>query len=324
MIAHLQGREKAIQELGFKLEDAEWIALVALHSGVFLRSQYGRFVGGSGSTARVRALRMVEALQLRRYAEEFDMPEIGRVCRLKSRTVYRVLGAEHIRHRRSAAQSTLLRRLLSLDFVLGEIGAPWLPTEAEKVGAFESLGIARGILPKRVYGSSKSGRTERPFGWKMPIAFEGGRARFVFVDIGGETHEEMLSWGAEHALLWSALEARGVRVEAGAVCLCDQRLAEAKRILVKWTERGVRVHAGRMSGAELDELTVIERALASLDEGSMAKWGGLDGTIKRGAELQRRRDAAEQAGPDRIRLDRVQASLAGLGWTGAMPWQSSV
>ena len=37
MIAHLQGREKAIQELGFKAEDAEWIALVALHSGVFLR-----------------------------------------------------------------------------------------------------------------------------------------------------------------------------------------------------------------------------------------------------------------------------------------------
>ena len=48
MIAHLQGREKAIQELGFKAEDAEWIALVALHSGVFLRSQYGRFVGGTG------------------------------------------------------------------------------------------------------------------------------------------------------------------------------------------------------------------------------------------------------------------------------------
>ena len=45
MIAHLQGREKAVEELGFKAEAAEWIALVALHSGVFLRSQYGRIVG---------------------------------------------------------------------------------------------------------------------------------------------------------------------------------------------------------------------------------------------------------------------------------------
>ena len=159
MIAHLQGREKAIQELGFKAEDAEWIALVALHSGVFVRSQYGRFVGGSGSTARVRALRIVEALQLRRYAEEFEMPEIGRVCRLKSRTVYRALGAEHIRHRRDAAQATLLRRLLSLEFVLREIGWPWLPTESEKVAACESLGIARRVLPQRVYGAKNSGRT---------------------------------------------------------------------------------------------------------------------------------------------------------------------
>ena len=325
MIAHLRGREKAIQELGFKPEDAEWIALVALHSGVFLRSQYGRFVGGEGSTVRMRALRIVETLQQRRYAEDFELPDIGRVCRLKSRAVYRALGAEHIRHRRSAAHPTLLRRLLSLDFVLSEVGGAWLPTEPEKVAAFEALGIPRHVLPKRVYGSSKSGRTERPFGWKMPVAFGGGLARFVFADIGGETHDELLSWGAEHAPLWSALSARGVRVEADAFCLSDQRLAEATRILVKWTERGIRVHGGRMSDAQLDELKVVERALVSLDEGAMSKWGGLNGTIKRAAELQRRRTAAEQVRPDRIQLDRIHGSVAGLGWTGGrVSWQSSV
>ena len=315
MIAHLQGREKAIQELGFKLEDAEWIALVALHSGVFLRSQFGRFVGDNTSTGRKRAERLVGGLLQRGLGSDYDVPGLGRVCRLKSRTVYRALGAEHIRHRRDAAQLTLLRRLLSLDFVLGELGLPWLPTEPEKVAAFEALGIPRQVLPKRVYGSKKKGRTERPFGWKMPVAFADGLARFVFVDIGGETNEELLSWGAEHAPLWSALAARGLRTEVIAVALANGRLVDAERILTGWTEPGIRVPGARVNDAQLDELKRAEGALASLDEPAMSKWGGLNGTIRRVAELQRRRDAVGQEGPERIRLDGVRVCSAQLAWT---------
>ena len=264
----------------------------------------------------MRALRIVEALQLRRYAEDFEMPEVGRVCRLKSRTVYRALGAEHIRHRRSAAQATLLRRLLSLDFVLGDLDASWLPTEPEKVEAFEAMGVPRQVLPKRVYGSSKRGRTERLFGWKMPVAVGGGAARFVFVDIGGETHDELLSWGAEHASLWSALEARGVRVEAVAVCLSGQRLSESKRILARWAERGIRVAGMPMGSDQLDEVKRAEKALVSLDDAAMSEWGGPDGTIRRVAGLRRRMAAAGQERPDRVRLDSVQGVLTGLGLTG--------
>ena len=316
MIAHLQGREKAIQELGFKAEDAEWIALVALHSGVFLRSQYGRFVGGEGGAVRKRALRLAADLRRRGLAVDSDVSGVGRVCHLTSRTVYRALGAEHIRHRREAAAGTLLRRLLSLDSVLVDLGSPWLPTEPEKVEAFEALGIPRQVLPKRVYGSRKRGRTERPFGWKMPIAFGDGVARFVFADIGGETHDELLSWGAEHAPLWAALGPLGMRVEAAAVCLSDHRLPESRRVLEGWAKQGIRVHGAGMCEAQLDELTRAEAALASLDEAAMGGWGGLNGTIKRGAELQRRRDAAGQEGAARVRLDGVLAYSAGWGQPG--------
>ena len=199
MIAHLQGREKAVEELGFKPREAEWIALVALHSGVFLRSQYGRFLGDNDRAVRKRAERLAADLLRRGLAVDSDVSGLGRICRLKSRTVYRALGAEHIRHGKDAAQTTVLRRLLSLGFVLGEVEAPWLPTEPEKVAAFEALGIDRRILPKRVYGSRNGGRTVRPFGWKMPVACGAGSARFVFVDTGGETYDELLSWGAEHS-----------------------------------------------------------------------------------------------------------------------------
>ena len=43
---------------------------------------------------------------------------IGCVCRIYGRGIYRALGAEDIRHRRIASTEVLMRRLLSLDYVL--------------------------------------------------------------------------------------------------------------------------------------------------------------------------------------------------------------
>ena len=55
-----------------------------------------------------------------------------------------------------------MRRLLSLDYVLEHPDLPWLPTESEKVGAFEALGIERRILPSRLYRGA-AGNTRRYF-----------------------------------------------------------------------------------------------------------------------------------------------------------------
>ena len=40
MIEHLRGRERALEPLGWTGREAEWIALVCLHSGVFTRAQF--------------------------------------------------------------------------------------------------------------------------------------------------------------------------------------------------------------------------------------------------------------------------------------------
>ena len=40
MIEHLKGREQALASLGWIGREAEWIALVCLHSGVFTRPQF--------------------------------------------------------------------------------------------------------------------------------------------------------------------------------------------------------------------------------------------------------------------------------------------
>ena len=39
MIAHLQGREQALEPFGWTGRRAKWIALACLHSGVFTRAQ---------------------------------------------------------------------------------------------------------------------------------------------------------------------------------------------------------------------------------------------------------------------------------------------
>ena len=43
MIQHLHDREKALESFGWKGREAEWIALVCLHSGVFTRAQFCYF-----------------------------------------------------------------------------------------------------------------------------------------------------------------------------------------------------------------------------------------------------------------------------------------
>ena len=156
MIVHL-ARERALEPFGWTGRQAEWIALACLHSGVFTRAQLSAHLRIHRRTAR----RFVRAISELRLAAE-ETVEGRRVCRICARRIYRALGAEHIRHRRSASEEVLMRRLLSLDHVIEHTGLPWLPAEHGKVRAFEALGIERASLPVRVYRGA-AGNTRRYF-----------------------------------------------------------------------------------------------------------------------------------------------------------------
>ena len=66
-------------------------------------------------------------------------PGGARAIRISHKPIYPVLGIENVRHRRKSRNSIILRRLLSLDYVLEHPEIPWLPTEQEKVNFFEWL-----------------------------------------------------------------------------------------------------------------------------------------------------------------------------------------
>ena len=280
MIAHLKGREQALEEFGWTGRPAEWIALVCLHSGVFTRAQAMRFLDAHPEQVR----RVVHALIAEGLAAEETVPGvrgIGRVCRIFSRRVYRALGAEHIRHRRDASTGVLMRRLLSLDYVIEHADLPWLPTEDEKVAAFEALGIERGLLPVRVYRGA-TGDTRRHFPVKLPVALDPARTMFVYVDPGHDTLTALRSWGNAHRGLWRALARLDRPVEVVAVGRTARESERAERVMRGWAEDGVPAEAG---AGMREEIARIERAILQGSVGVLEEFGGLQAAMKRSVAL---------------------------------------
>ena len=278
MIAHLRGREKALEVFGWKGRRAEWIALVCLHSGVFTPAQLAAWLRGP----RRKARRFIQAMAARKLAARETLHG-RRICRIYSRRVYRALGAEHIRHRKAASEEVLVRRLLSLDYVIEHAGLPWLPTEPEKVAAFEALGIERALLPVKVYGSGVH-ETRRHFPVKLPVALGPARAVFVYADPGHDTSKALRSWGRAHRGLWRALQARGRSVEIVAAVRTAPELARARRVLGHWAEAPAEADPADPARVELER---IEGAIRGMDDAVVQELGGFQRCLVRIAELQK-------------------------------------
>ena len=277
MIAHLKGRETALEAFGWTGRKAEWIALVCLHSGVFTRAQLTDGLRIHRGTAR----RFVRAMSDRSLAAE-ETVDGRKVCRIYARSLYRALGAEHIRHRRAASTEVLLRRLLSLDYVIEHAGLPWLPTEAEKVGAFEALGIERNVLPIKVYQGA-AGTTRRYFPVKLPVALDPARALFVYADPGHDTTTALRSWGAAHRGLWRALQAEGRSVEVVAVVRTHREAERARRVMRGWAKAAGPVES---SAGIREEIARIKQAVRGMDDALVEQLGGLQGCLVRIVELE--------------------------------------
>ena len=282
MIAHLAGRETALEPFGWTGRKAEWIALACLHSGVFIRKQWSRFLNAHPEQVR----RGVHALIASGVAAEETVPHIrgiGRVCRIFSWRLYRALDAEDIRHRRIASPTVLMRRLLSLDYVLEHPDLPWLPTEPEKVGAFETLGIERRLLPSRLYRGA-AGSTRRYFPLKLPVALDGDRALFVYADPGHDTLTALGTWADAHRCVWEALAKRQRSVEVVAVVRTDKEFDRAQAILQRWVRAAGPSEA---SGDVREELARIERAILRGTVPVLEEFGGLQAALKRSAALEK-------------------------------------
>ena len=297
MIHHLKGREKALEPFGLTGRRAEWVALASLHGGVFTRSQLSAWFGMD----RFKTLRFVQALTRRRLAAEEMVGDL-RVCRICARGIYRALGVEGVRTRRITSPEVAMRRLLSFDYVIEHTGLPWLPTESEKVAAFEALDIGRSAMPVRVYRGAAGG-ARRYFPRGMPVALDSRRAVFVHADPGYDTPTALRSWRDRHQRLWEALRRLDWSVEVVGIACAQRQLVRAEKVLGNWTSPARSLDRAKVpaTGRQIRrEIEGIERAIRSRDESVIGRYGGIRDCLTRLAELR----AALPTAPSEAIIDR--------------------
>ena len=283
MIEHLRGRDRKLEPLGWTGQHAEWITLVCLHSGVFTRAQFCHYFNAQ----RMTASRFVNALVDRRIAVEGNWPLFNggaKTCRISSNAIFRALGVENIRQRRRASESNIMRRLLSLDFVLEHPAMNWLPAEPEKVEFFEKLGLPLRLLPRRIY-YGVAGNQKRYFALKLPLAVEPEIVSFAYIDPGHQTDHELHSWGAAHGPLWDALRKKGRQVRVIGIAVENAIVDRAARVLEKWAaaEPGTS-HEGL---TRKQEIKAIREAMKQDDWPFFEQYGGRGPAIQRAAALMR-------------------------------------
>ena len=299
-IRNLGDRLPSLAAPGWTGRDAEWLALVCLHGGVFLRPQYLAFLGQSHPEL---ARRFVRRCGKAAVEERWNASGL-KLCRIVDRALYRELGVEHLRRRRDATSAVALRRLLALDYVIDHLDAPWLPADSEKVAAFTAAGVPKDWWPGRVYAGTDGSR-RRPFVHRLPVALDAERATFVFVQPEEETQSALRTWGGQHAGLWAALPAAGRAVEVVVVGRNAERLAAVGRLLDGWvstpTARGAHCKAAAARVAEQmrreEELASVRTAIATLNEAALATYGGLNEAVVRCAALETAAIAAARVKP---------------------------
>ena len=79
-------------------------------------------------------------------------PSGARAIHITHEPIYLALGIENVKHRHGAKNTNthaLMRRLMSLDYLIERPTLSWLPTEDDTVQRFTALGIDRAVLPYR-------------------------------------------------------------------------------------------------------------------------------------------------------------------------------
>ena len=282
---HLNGRVARLADsLDLPADLAEWIAVTALHSGCFLRKQL-QFYGGHHEDNRIQSTRIVRKLNEKKLITQTRIDSLGLLVRITNKSVYRLLDASDIRHRRKASWAITYRRLLSLDYVLEHPELPWLPTESEKVACFDALGIQRSNLPRRVYRGIAA-QTVRLFGNKHPIAVdpESKRAVFVYADSDETTPQGVRSWRTEHQALWSALHTQRFALEIVHASFNPRLSDSVSRLFSSWSNAPVTSHGDTAIEAEL---ALVQDAIRSNDDAALQIYGGFNGALRASTALKK-------------------------------------
>ncbi len=133
----------------------------------------------------------------------------------------------------------------------------------------------------------------------MPVAVDGDRAIFAYMDPGMSTRSPLHCWGQAHRQLWDKLRQASRTVEVFAVAWYQHHLNRTQRVLQASTTRD--------PAAAKTEAAGLRQAIADADWDTVERHGGLDAVV----------DKIDQA-------DEETTASAGAGWIDNFRlWRSS-
>jgi hypothetical protein len=177
--------------LGYTSEEARFLYLVMTHSGYFTHRQFLDF---SGTKPGKHSQKFLSKLLAHKHATFHTYQSSGRVYHIFSRKVFNGIGRDDLRTRRKHQLDYVKTRIVTLDFVLSNLGCEYLETETEKVPFFETrLKLDRDLLPSKIYSSKVSGsQTVRYFVDRFPMFLKDRSGAspvvaFTYIDAGFAT-----------------------------------------------------------------------------------------------------------------------------------------
>jgi hypothetical protein len=184
-----------LQSVGYTEREAAFLYLVALHSGYFLRRQYGQFVRRGRGAIAEQLLRKAAALG---HLQSIACGQTRSVYHLASKQVYEAVGLTASQHRRVKGDAEIKRRLMMLDFVLDHLGETLLDSMESKTDFFmRTPGLNEDVLPR-------SGAVVFPE--EFPILLGADRTvRFTFFDEGALSASGWKTFLRRHRSLFGAL-----------------------------------------------------------------------------------------------------------------------
>jgi hypothetical protein len=187
-----------LESVGYTEREAAFLYLVALHSGYFLRRQYGRFIQRERGAIAAQLLRKAVALG---HLQTVACGQARFVYHLTSKEMYSAVGLTASQHRRLKGDAQIKSRLMVLDFVLDHLGDRLLDSVGAKLGFFtQTLDLSEALLPHSPGGSASLFPEEFPI-----LVGEQQSVRFTFFDEGALSTSGFESFLRRYRAVFAAL-----------------------------------------------------------------------------------------------------------------------
>jgi hypothetical protein len=224
-----------VQRLGYAQAEAEFLSLVALHGGYFVRRQFDAWIGVERGK---RSEDFLADLLDRGHCRRQVFAHNRQVFHLRFRPLYRAVGDENSRNRRDHQPQAIKARLMTLDYVLAHPQNLYLATEQEKVTHLcDERGIDPEALPAKVFRARVgASSTRRCFLDRFPLFTRPGAQElaFCYVDSGFETSGPL----ATHLRQYLPLFAELPSFELVYVSTAPARLGQAQTVFERVLSRG--------------------------------------------------------------------------------------